>query len=94
MEFNFTAILQASCPPLKIHSLLCRGVIKLQSFLQDNRPYSWINENGQVEGFFKDVLEVVCAHLNLTLVMKGTQDENQNIWHKRYKYRHKSIISG
>ena len=52
-----------------------------------------MDENGQVEGFFKDVIEVVCTHLNLTLVIKGTQHENQNIWHKRYKI-HKFKISG
>ena len=54
----------------------------------DQPPYCIVdkleNNNNKVSGVFLDVLSIALQYLNATLVLREPNQENRNIWHKRY----------
>ena len=52
-------------------------------FKKDWRPYSWMDGKSNVYGFMKDVMDVACNYLNLTLVIKDTRNVTNNTWYKK-----------
>ena len=54
-----------------------------QIHFSDWRPFSWMDEKGNVHGFIKDVVDVVCKHLNLTLAITDTRNNTKNSWFKK-----------
>ena len=47
------------------------------------KPYRYFDEKGNIYGLYIDILRVALKSLNLTLVIKETRPENQNIWFKK-----------
>ena len=43
-------------------------------------PYCYLNKQGEIEGIFKDAIEIIAEHLNLSLVYHESSQENRNIW--------------
>ena len=57
--------------------------ISISPFSSVEKPACWMEPDGSVHGLFKDALEVAACHLNLTLNIQKTLQENRNIWFKK-----------
>ena len=62
----------------------------------DQPPYCIVdkqeNNINKVSGVFLDVLRIALQYLNATLVLRESNQENRNIWHKRYLLYKNNII--
>ena len=54
--------------------------IKLTANYGSFPPYCYVDSNGNVQGTYKEALEIACSFLNLTLVLKAPKPENKNSW--------------
>ena len=65
-----------------------QGVPFLVNYAGNSAPYCIVdkleNNTNKVSGVFFDVLSIALQYLNATLVLREPNEENRNIWHKRY----------
>ena len=50
------------------------------NYAEKSIPYCYLNKQGKIEGIFKDAIEIIAEHLNLSLVYHESSPENRNIW--------------
>ena len=59
------------------------GIVFTANFATSYAPFSWVDSESNVKGVFKDTLEIIAEKLNLTFVLKKSNNENLNVWFKK-----------
>ena len=59
------------------------GIVFTANFATSYAPFCWVDSESNVNGVFKDTLEVIAEKLNLTFVLKESTRENLNVWFKK-----------
>ena len=57
-----------------------KGITLSTNYHNNIKPYNYVDSNGNVQGTFKDVLEIACKHLNITLKFKSPLEVNKKSW--------------
>ena len=57
-----------------------KGITLSTNYHNSIPPYNYVDSNGDVLGTFKDVLEIACKHLNITLEFKSPLEINKKSW--------------
>ena len=57
-----------------------KGITLSTNYHNNFPPYNYVDSNRNVQGTFKDVLEIACKHLNITLKFKSPLEVNKKSW--------------
>ena len=60
-----------------------RGISFTANFATSYAPFSWVDSETNINGVFKDTLELIAEKLNLTFALKKSTKENLNVWFKK-----------